>query len=161
MKALYPGSFDPITLGHLDLIERSSKLFESVIILVAINPEKQYLFSVDKRIELIKISVQHLDHVEIDSFSGLTVNYAKKRKATTIIRGLRAVSDFEKELQMAQINHSLNPDIETLFLATASEYSFLSSSVVKEVAKFGGSVKHLVPLCVAKALQEHYQSLLS
>jgi len=158
VKALYPGSFDPITLGHLDLIERSSKLFKSVIVIVAINPEKQYLFSVEKRIELIKDSVEHLDNIEIDSFSGLTVNYAKKHNATAIIRGLRAVSDFEKELQMAQINHSLNPDIETLFLATASEYSFLSSSVVKEVAKFGGSVDHLVPLAVAKALREHFNN---
>ncbi len=161
MKALYPGSFDPITLGHLDLIERSSKLFKSVIVLVAINSEKQYLFSLSERIELIENSVHHLNNVEVDSFSGLTVEYAKKHNARTIIRGLRAVSDFEKELQMAQINHSLNPDIETLFLATASEYSFLSSSVVKEVARFGGAVDHLVPLCVAKALQEHYQSSLS
>ncbi len=160
MKALYPGSFDPITLGHLDLIERSSKLFESVIVLVAINSEKQYLFPVGKRIELIENSVQHLDNVEVESFFGLTVEYAKKQNATTIIRGLRAVSDFEKELQMAQINHSLRPDIETLFLATASEYSFLSSSVVKEIARFGGSVEHLVPLSVAKALQEHHQSSL-
>jgi pantetheine-phosphate adenylyltransferase len=158
VKALYPGSFDPITLCHLDLIERSSKLFRSVIVLVAVNSEKQYLFSVDKRIELIENSIQHLDNVKVDSFSGLTVNYAKKQNATTIIRGLRAVSDFEKELQMAQINYSLNQNIETLFLATASEYSFLSSSVVKEVAKFGGSVEHLVPLTVAKALREHYQS---
>ena len=158
MKALYPGSFDPITLGHLDLIERSSKLFESVIVLVAINSEKQYLFSLAERIELIENSIQHLDNVKVDSFSGLTVNYAKKQNARTIIRGLRAVSDFEKELQMAQINHSLKPEIETLFLATASEYSFLSSSIVKEVARFGGSVEHLVPLGVAKALREHFNN---
>lgn len=161
MKAIYPGSFDPITLGHLDLIERSSNLFKSVIVLVAVNSEKQYLFSLAERIKLIENSIQHLRNVEVDSFSGLTVNYAKQHNAKTIIRGLRAVSDFEKELQMAQINHSLKPDIETLFLATASEYSFLSSSVVKEVARFGGSVDHLVPLGVAKALREHYQSLLS
>jgi len=157
VKAIYPGSFDPITLGHLDLIERSSNLFTSVIVLVAVNSEKQYLFSLAERIKLIKNSIQHLRNVEVDSFSGLTVNYAKQHNAKTIIRGLRAVSDFEKELQMAQINHSLNPDIETLFWATASEYSFLSSSVVKEVAKFGGSVDHLVPLTVAKALREYYQ----
>jgi pantetheine-phosphate adenylyltransferase len=98
-----------------------------------------------------------LGNIEIDSFAGLTVEYAKQRGATTIIRGLRAVSDFEKELQMAQINHSLNPGIETLFLATAIEYSFLSSSVVKEIARFGGSIDHFVPFVVAKALQKHYQ----
>jgi pantetheine-phosphate adenylyltransferase len=156
MKALYPGSFDPITLGHLDLIERSSKLFKSVIVLVAVNSEKQSLFSLTQKIELIKYSTQHLGNIEIDSFAGLTVEYARARNATTIIRGLRAVSDFEKELQMAQINHSLNQDIETLFLATAIEYSFLSSSVVKEIARFGGCIDHLVPFVVAKALKEHF-----
>jgi pantetheine-phosphate adenylyltransferase len=158
MKAVYPGSFDPITFGHLDLIERSCLLFESVVVLVALNPEKRCLFSLTERIDLIEQSVPHLPNVEIDSFSGLTVNYAKERNATTLIRGLRAVSDFEKELQMAHTNQTLMPDIETIFLATSNEYSFLSSSVVKEIARFGGSVEHLVPQRVAKALREKFQS---
>lgn len=158
MKAIYPGSFDPITLGHLDLIERSAVMFEKVIVLVAINPEKRYLFSIAKRMELIEKSVRHLDNIEIDSFSGLTVGYAKKRNATTLIRGLRAVSDFEKELQMAHINHTLGNEIETVFLATANEYSFLSSSVVKEIARFGGAIDHFVPSCVRDALHEKFQS---
>lgn len=156
MIAIYPGSFDPITLGHLDLIERGARMFELVVVLVATNPEKHYLFSDDERIELIRESVQHISNAEIDSFSGLTVNYAKKRNATTLIRGLRAVSDFEKELQMAHTNQSLWNGIETVFLATSNEYSFLSSSVVKEIARFGGCINHLVPSCVASALYSKF-----
>lgn len=157
MKAVYPGSFDPITLGHLDLIQRSCQMFEKVIVLVAVNSSKNYLFTEKERIQMIQASVTHLKNVEIDSFEGLTVEYAKKRNAKTLIRGLRAVSDFEKELQMAHTNQSLCQEVETIFLATSTEYSFLSSSVVKEIARFGGDVSHLVPSIVATALKEKFQ----
>jgi pantetheine-phosphate adenylyltransferase len=147
--AIYPGSFDPITLGHLDIIERGCKLFDTVIVAVLRNPEKSPLFTVQERVEQIRRCTQHLSNVEVDSFAGLTVEYAKLRNAKVLLRGLRAVSDFEKELQMAHTNQTLWDDIETVFLATANEYSFLSSSVVKEIARFGGPVDHLVPQQVA------------
>jgi pantetheine-phosphate adenylyltransferase len=158
MKAIYPGSFDPITLGHLDIIERSSRMFSIVIVLVAVNSDKRYLFSVEERVKLITQSLTHLPNVEVDTFTGLTVDYARKRNAPTLIRGLRAVSDFEKELQMAHTNKSLWRDLETVFLATSTEYSFLSSSVVKEVARYGGRVSHLVPPNVEEALREKFKA---
>jgi pantetheine-phosphate adenylyltransferase len=154
--ALYPGSFDPITLGHLDIIERGSKLFDQVIVSVLLNPHKQPLFSVDKRISQIQECTQHLLNVQVDSFRGLTVEYAKLRQAGVLLRGLRVLSDFEKELQMAHTNKTLWEEIETVFLATSNEYSFLSSSVVKEIAQFGGSVDHLVPKNVANDLRQCY-----
>lgn len=159
MIAIYPGSFDPITFGHLDLIERSSKLFEKIIVAVLSNPSKQSVFSVAKRLDLIQECTQHLTNVEIDSFAGLTVEYSKLKGAGVLLRGLRALSDFEGELQMAHTNKTLNDRVETVFLATAQEYSFLSSSVVKEIARFGGPIEHLVPIQVAKALYQHYQDL--
>ncbi|KJH73409.1 pantetheine-phosphate adenylyltransferase [Aliterella atlantica] len=149
MIAIYPGSFDPITLGHLDIIERSCRLFERVIVAVLKNPNKTPLFTVQERIEQIRQSTLHLSNVEVDSFNGLTVNYAQMRQAEVLIRGLRALSDFEVELQMAHTNKTLADRIETVFLATSNEYSFLSSSQVKEIAKFGGSIDHLVPQHVA------------
>lgn len=154
--AIYPGSFDPITLGHLDIIERGCKLFDQVIVAVLRNPSKSPLFTVQKRIEQIRLSTQHLTNVEVDSFIGLTVEYAKLKKAQVLLRGLRVLSDFEGELQMAHTNKTLWHEIETVFLATSNEYSFLSSSVVKEVAKFGGSVAHLVPQQVALDLCQCY-----
>ena len=157
MIAIYPGSFDPITLGHLDIIERGSKLFDSVIVAVLSNPSKQPLFSVTKRIEQISYCTKHLNNVEVDSFVGLTVDYAKLRQAGVLLRGLRVLSDFEKELQMAHTNKTLNHDLETVFLATAKEYSFLSSSVVKEIAQFGGLIDHLVSNNVAQDIYQHYQ----
>ncbi|BAZ69167.1 MAG: pantetheine-phosphate adenylyltransferase [Pelatocladus maniniholoensis HA4357-MV3] len=156
MIAIYPGSFDPITLGHLDIIQRGSRLFTKVIVAVLRNPNKTPLFSIQKRLELIRYSVKHLPNVEADAFDGLTVNYAHMREAAVLLRGLRAISDFEIELQMAHINKTLSVDIETVFLATSNEYSFLSSSVVKEIARFGGSVDHLVPPHVALDIYQCY-----
>jgi pantetheine-phosphate adenylyltransferase len=143
--AIYPGSFDPITLGHLDIIERGCQLFEQLIVVVFRNPSKTALFSVEQRTHQIRQSTRHLSNLEIDSFEGLAVTYAKIRNAKVLLRGLRAVSDFELELQMAHTNKTLAADIETLFLATSTEQSFLSSSVVKEIARFGGAIEHLVP----------------
>lgn len=144
MIAIYPGSFDPITLGHIDLIKRSSILFEKLIVAVLKNPNKTPLFTVEKRVLQIKECTQNISNIEVDSFSGLTVEYAKKKKAGVLLRGLRVMSDFEHELQMAHINKTLEHKIETVFLATNTELSFVSSSVVKEIAKFGGSIEHLV-----------------
>lgn len=158
MIAVYPGSFDPITLGHLDLIKRSSALFEKVIVAVLRNPNKKPLFSVVKRIEQIRKCTENLGNVEVDSFSGLTVDYAKIRQAGVLLRGLRVLSDFEQELQMAHTNKSLCDKIETVFLSTATEYSFLSSSVVKEIAKFGGSIDHLVSENVAEDIYLYFHS---
>ncbi len=152
MKALYPGSFDPITLGHLDLIERSSRLFEQVLVAVLQNPSKQPSFSLDQRLAQIRRATAHLTNVEVGSFDGLTVEFARRTDTGVILRGLRAMSDFEFELQIAHTNLSLAPEVETLFLATAVPHSFLSSSVVKEVARFGGEVRHLVPDGVAEEL---------
>ena len=159
MIAIYPGSFDPITFGHLDIISRGSQLFEKVIVAVLSNPSKQPLFSVEKRIQQISYCTQNLPNVEIDSFVGLTVTYAKLKSAKVLLRGLRVLSDFEKELQMAHTNKTLQEEIETVFLATAKEYSFLSSSVVKEIAQFGGDINHLVPEKIAEDVYLYYQKL--
>jgi len=152
MRALYPGSFDPLTLGHLDLIERASGLFEAVVVAVLQNPSKTPAFSLEQRLGQIAAATTHLPAVEVGSFDGLTVQYARQRGTQVILRGLRALSDFEFELQIAHTNKSLAPDIETVFLATATQHSFLSSSVVKEVARFGGDVRHMVPTGVADDL---------
>ncbi len=149
MLAIYPGSFDPVTLGHLDIIERGCKLFDQVIVAVLRNPSKTPLFTIPQRLAQIRLATQHLSNLEVDSFDGLTVNYAKMRQATALLRGLRVLSDFEMELQMAHTNKTLSDQIETVFLATSNEYSFLSSSLVKEVARFGGPIDHLVPKHVA------------
>jgi pantetheine-phosphate adenylyltransferase len=154
--AIYPGSFDPITLGHLDIIERGCKLFDQVIVAVVINPNKTPLFTVQERLEQIRLATPHLSNLEIDCFEGLTVNYARIRGASVLLRGLRVLSDFELELQMAHTNKTLATEIETVFLATSNEYSFLSSSVVKEVARFGGSIDHLVPQHVALDIYRCY-----
>lgn len=156
MIAVYPGSFDPITLGHLDIIERGCKLFERVIVVVMVNPGKTPLFSVAQRIEQISQCTQHLSNVEVDSYDGLTVTYAERRRARILLRGLRVLSDFEKELQMAHTNRTLSDEVETFFLATSTEYSFLSSSLVKEIAKFGAPIDHLVPPPVARDIHRCY-----
>jgi pantetheine-phosphate adenylyltransferase len=158
--AIYPGSFDPITLGHLDVIERGCQLFEQVIVAVLRNPNKTPLFPVAERIEQIRQATTHLNNVEVDSFDGLTVTYAKKRGAKVLLRGLRVLSDFEMELQMAHTNKTLSEDIETVFLATSNEYSFLSSSLVKGIAKFGGPIDHLVPPPVVPEIYRCYAQTL-
>ena len=152
MQALYPGSFDPLTLGHLDLIERAAQLFERVVVAVLRNPSKNPCFSVEQRLEQIRAATAHLSNVEAEAFEGLTVECAQRTRAAVILRGLRAMSDFEYELQIAHTNKSLAPRLETLFMATATAHSFLSSSVVKEVARFGGDVGHMVPTGVAEDL---------
>ena len=158
MRALYPGSFDPLTNGHMDLIERASALFGEVIVAVLSNPSKKPLFTVAERIAQIRGSTAHLEGIEVISFDGLTVHCAEAHRADLILRGLRAMSDFEYELQIAHTNRSLAEDLETVFLATSARHSFLSSSVVKEVARFGGPVGHMVPCEVASDLNRHFNS---
>ena len=157
MIAIYPGSFDPITLGHIDIVERGAKLFDKVIVAVLSNPSKKPLFTVEERIKQIYQCTEHIPNVEVDSFAGLTVEYAKMHNAGVLLRGLRVLSDFEKELQMAHTNKTLNDDIETVFLATTKEYSFLSSSIVKEIAQFGGIINHLVSDNIAQDMRLRYQ----
>lgn len=152
MKALYPGSFDPLTLGHLDLIERAERLFGSLVVAVLQNPSKQASFPLEQRLDQIRQATSHLQRVEVSSFDGLTVDFARSCGSAVILRGLRAMSDFEFELQIAHTNRSLAAEVETLFLVTAAHHSFLSSSVVKEVARFGGDVRHMVPTGVADDL---------
>ena len=159
MRALYPGSFDPLTNGHMDLIERASALFGEVIVAVLSNPSKKPLFTVAERIAQIKVSTDHLERIEVISFDGLTVHCAEAHRADLILRGLRAMSDFEYELQIAHTNRSLAEDLEAVFLATSARHSFLSSSVVKEVARFGGPVDHMVPREVASQLNRHFNSV--
>jgi len=151
-RAIYPGSFDPVTNGHLDVIERARKLFDEVIVAVAHNDEKQPLFSLEERLDLLRETAGKIDHVRIAEFSGLLVEFARAEKAGAVIRGLRAVSDFEFAFQMALLNRKLDAAIETIFLMPKEEYTYLSSRIVKEIARLGGDVSSLVPVCVAKAL---------
>ncbi len=153
MKALYPGSFDPITFGHLELIKRGCDLFGEVIVAVLKNPHKNADFDLKTRLNQISEATKGINGVTVISFEGLTVNCAKKEKADLILRGLRAMSDFEYELQISHTNRSLNSSYETVFLATEAHHSFLSSSMVKEVARFGGKTEHMVPEGVAKDLK--------
>jgi pantetheine-phosphate adenylyltransferase len=145
MKAVYPGSFDPITNGHLDIIERATKVFDEVIVVVLINPDKDGLFTREERVDLIKRVVKKFPNVKVTSYTGLTINFLKDNDAKVIIRGLRALSDFENEFQMALMNNKLEPDIETIFMMTNAKYLYLSSSSVKQVATFGGCIEGLVP----------------
>jgi pantetheine-phosphate adenylyltransferase len=154
MKAIYPGSFDPVTSGHVDIIERAARVFDEVVVAVAVNMEKEPLFSVAERVELLREACGHLDNVQVDYFRGLTVDYVEQQDAKVIIRSLRAVSDFEFELQMALMNKRLNESVEMLFMMTRADYSFLSSSLVKELAEFGASITGLVPKCVEEKLLE-------
>ncbi|OEF98549.1 pantetheine-phosphate adenylyltransferase [Desulfuribacillus alkaliarsenatis] len=154
--AVYPGSFDPVTYGHLDIIERGAKIFDKVVVAILENPNKNPLFSIDQRKQLLISATSNLSNVEIDSFHGLLADYMLHINARAIIKGLRAVSDFEYELQMASINKKLAPEVETFFMMTNNNYSFLSSSVVKEVAKYGGDISDLVPENVLEAFKKIY-----
>ena len=151
--ALVPGSFDPVTNGHLDIIQRAAEMFDSVVVAVARNNSKAALFTLEERVEILSEVCRDLQNVRIDSFEGLLVNYAVENGATVIVKGLRAVSDFEYELQMALMNRRLKQDVETVFLMTGAEHSYLSSSIVKEIARLGGSVEGLVPQSVERRLQ--------
>ena len=159
MKILYPGTFDPLTNGHLDLIERSQKIFGNVIVAVLENTNKTPTFNLEQRIKQIKHSTNHLKNTNVISYNGLTVDCANELKADLILRGLRAMSDFEYELQISHTNKSLNKQIETIFLSTDTNFSFLSSSLVKEVAKFNGEIKHMVPPAVEKDLREYFSGI--
>ena len=150
--AVYPGTFDPITNGHIDLVMRASRLFEHVIVAVAINPSKKPAFRLDERVNLAMQTLQHLPNVEVCSFKGLLVDVAREKKAQVIIRGLRAVSDFEHEFQLAGMNRHMEPNVETMFLTPAEQFSYISSSLVREVSSLGGDVSAFVPACVALAL---------
>lgn len=152
--AVYPGSFDPITNGHLDVIERAAQLFEKVIVAVIRNPDKKPYYSFKERMEMLKSTVPHLNNVRVESFDGLLVDYVRQKKARAIVRGLRAVSDFDYEFQMALTNRRMAPEIETVFLMTDYRYSYLSSSFVKQIAGLGGDVSGLVPLAVARKLKK-------
>lgn len=149
-----PGSYDPITLGHIDVINRASTLFDKVIVVVLINHKKSYSFTPEERVEFIKKSVAHLDNVEVDFYDGLLADYAKQHNAYAIVKGLRAMSDFEYEFQMALTNRKLNPDVETLFLTTKSEYMYLSSSMVKQIASMGGDISEFVPSVIHNSIIE-------
>ena len=155
--AVCPGSFDPITNGHLDIVRRGAEIFEEVIVVVFKNQSISPLFTVEERIELIKEATKDLPNVSVDESKGLVVDYAKEKNASAILRGLRAVSDFEYEMQITSMNRKLNADIETLFMMTNNQYSFLSSSIVKEAARYQSDVSDLVPAAVEKALKEKYR----
>ena len=152
--AIYPGTFDPVTNGHIDIIRRALNIFDKLIVSVALNPRKNPLFSIEQRVELIQQGLEGLKHVEILPFDNLLTDFAQANNATVIIKGLRAVSDFEYELQMGLMNRNLDESIETLFMIPSQEYAFLSSSFVKEIAKHGGDIHKLVPKTVAKKLSE-------
>lgn len=155
---VYPGSFDPITKGHMDIIERGAKLVDVLYVSVLTNPHKAGgMFTTKERMDMIENSIKHIPNVKVETFSGLLVDYAKAKDATVIIRGLRAVTDFEYEMQMAQINKSLLPNVETIFLVTNAQYSFLSSSSVRELALFQGRFHDLVPAYVADVLERKFQ----
>lgn len=154
--AIYPGSFDPVTNGHLDIIERTASLFDKLIVAVSLNPGKKPLFTNIERLDMLKKVTKPFNNVEVDTFNGLTVNFADEKKAQSIIRGLRAISDFENEFMMALTNKKLRGSVETIFLMTRAEYSFISSSAVKEVAYFGGCVKDMVPPLVVDRLKAKF-----
>lgn len=158
---IYPGSFDPVTLGHLDIILRSSKLVDKLILGVLKNGAKKPLFTSEERVELLKKVTKDIENVEVESFDGLLVEFAKQKQANVIVRGLRAITDFEYELQLAQTNHKLYPTVDTVFLTTSVEYSYLSSSVVREIAGYGGDIKQFVPEEIIQTVYDKYNALRS
>ena len=155
--AIYPGSFDPCTNGHLDIIERSSKIFEKVIVAVLVNSSKTPTFTLEERTELLKAATAHLPNVEVMGFNGLLAQFAEQQNAKVIVKGLRAVSDFEYEFQMSLTNNKLNPNVETLFMTTKSENMYLSSSIVREVARYGGSIEDMVPATIVNKIYKKFQ----
>lgn len=155
-KAVYPGSFDPVTFGHLDIIERASRVVDEVIVAVLVNSSKNPLFTIEERVDMLRQVTKQFSNVRIETFQGLTVDFARKIGANIMVRGLRAVSDFESEMQIAQTNHSLNPEIDTVFFTTSLEYAFLSSTIVREVASYGSDVSNMVPDTVAEKLRERF-----
>jgi pantetheine-phosphate adenylyltransferase len=156
-KAIVPGSFDPVTFGHLDIIQRAKRLFDQVIVAVLENQSKTFLFSLEERVEMLREVTKDLPGVSVDFFSGLLVTYMKKVNARVIVRGLRALSDYEYELQMALTNHELDEEVETIFLASSARYSFLSSRMVKEVASMGGRISDFVPPFVEEKLRNKFK----
>ena len=162
---IYPGSFDPITLGHLDIIIRASGLVDKLIIGVLVNNAKKPLFPAEERVELIERVIKKTTSlsqiIQVEAFDGLLVDFAKKKDASIIVRGLRAITDFEYELQIAQTNHKLNPKIDTVFFTTSVEYSYQSSSAVKEIASFGGDIRQFVPECIVQSVYDKYNSIRS
>ena len=156
-RAIYPGSFDPVTNGHLDVVERARKLFDEVIVAVAHNDEKEPLFSLEERLDLLQQTVGKIDNIQISQFDGLLIEFALEQNATAVIRGLRAVSDFEFEFQMALMNRKLRDSVETIFLMPKEEYTYLSSRLVKEIARLGGDVSKFVPSVVATALGKKFK----
>ena len=153
---IYPGSFDPLTNGHLDIVQRAARLFDRVIVAIASNESKHPLFSLEERIELARASLSSMGNVEVDSFAGLLIEYVARRKGHAVIRGLRAVSDFEFEFQLALMNRKLDERVETIFMMPKDTYTFLSSRIVKEIARLGGDVRPFVPDCVERALKQHH-----
>jgi len=156
--AVYPGSFDPVTNGHLNIIERTAKIVDKLIVAVAVDSKKFTLFSAQERTDMIKDATENLEKVEVQSFSGLLTDFVRKNKANIIIRGMRAISDFEHESQLALMNKSLAPEIETIFMVTCSKYSYLNSSIVKEIASLNGNISQLVPEMVKKNLKKIFSS---
>ena len=157
--AMYPGSFDPVTRGHLDIIKRSSRMFDKVIVAVLVNSAKQPLFTVEERVAMLRECCKDIPNVTVESFDGLTVEFAKKRHASVMVRGLRAVTDFENEIQLAQTNHALMPGIETMFLATSIKWSYLSSTIVKEAARYGSNISKFVTPNVENAIHAKVERL--
>jgi len=154
--AIYPGSFDPVTNGHLDIAERGLKLFDKVIVAILQNPVKNFLFTVEERLEMLEVSFQKYPNIEVETFDGLLVDYAAKRKSHAILRGMRAVSDFEYEFQLALMNRRLNREVQTVFLMTGFRWIFTSSSIIKEAARFGGDIKDMVPPIVNDKLKDKF-----
>ena len=154
--AICPGSFDPVTMGHLDIISRACKIFDRIIVAVPVNPDKRYSFSVEERMDMLRAvcAAEGIGNVEVDRVEGLLADYARRKGAVVVVKGLRALTDFEYEFQQALTNKKLNPQLETMFLSTSAEHMFLSSSMVKQIAGFGGDISHFVPDCILHTIQE-------
>ena len=158
-RALTPGTFDPITSGHLDVIARASQLVDEVVIAVADSQKKGPLFTLEERVELVRQATAHLSNVRVEPFKGLLVDFAKELDATVVVKGLRAITDFEYEFQMTAMNYQLSPQLETLFIMSPPQYMYLSSSIVREISKMGGDIQQFVPPCVYEALKKKYANL--